>query len=108
MRFSYENKTVAITGGGNGIGRAMAEAFAEMGAAVGILDMNEESGEETVREITGSTFPPSGRITTKNSLVRTASFGWSNGLRPSRTNAPKLVMTCAWGLRLAAPPRSSA
>lgn len=51
MRFSYKNKTVAITGGGNGIGRAMAETFAEMGATVGILDRNEVAGQETVRKI---------------------------------------------------------
>jgi NAD(P)-dependent dehydrogenase (short-subunit alcohol dehydrogenase family) len=53
MRFSYKNKTVAITGGGSGIGRAMAEAFAEMGATVGILDRNEAAGQEAVRAITG-------------------------------------------------------
>jgi NAD(P)-dependent dehydrogenase (short-subunit alcohol dehydrogenase family) len=53
MRFSYKNKTVAITGGGSGIGRAMAETFAEMGARVGILDRNETAGMETVKDING-------------------------------------------------------
>jgi NAD(P)-dependent dehydrogenase (short-subunit alcohol dehydrogenase family) len=51
MRFSYKNKTVAITGGGSGIGRAMAETFAEMGATVGILDRNEAAGVKTARDI---------------------------------------------------------
>jgi NAD(P)-dependent dehydrogenase (short-subunit alcohol dehydrogenase family) len=53
MRFSYKNKTVIITGGGSGIGRSMAETFAEMGATVGILDRNEVAGQETIREIKG-------------------------------------------------------
>lgn len=40
-----------ITGGGSGIGQAMAETFAEMGATVGILDRNESAGQTTARGI---------------------------------------------------------
>lgn len=51
MKFSLKNKTAVITGGGSGIGKAMAETFAEMGATVHILDMNEEAGDKTASEI---------------------------------------------------------
>ena len=51
MKFSLKNKTAVITGGGSGIGRAIAETFAEMGATVHILDMNEETGLQTEKEI---------------------------------------------------------
>ena len=40
-----------ITGGGGGIGRATALKFSEEGASVVVADMDEPSGEETVRLI---------------------------------------------------------
>ncbi len=51
MKFSLENKVAVITGGGSGIGKAMSKTFAEMGAAVHILEMNLTAGKETVEEI---------------------------------------------------------
>ncbi len=46
------NKRVAlITGGGSGIGRASAIAFAKIGAKVLVIDMGKSSGNETVQEI---------------------------------------------------------
>lgn len=52
MKFSLKNKTAIITGGGSGIGKAIAGTFADMGATVHILDMDEEAGNQTARDIT--------------------------------------------------------
>lgn len=49
--FSLQNKTAVITGGGSGIGRAIAELFAKQGAEVHIFDLDENSGQETVAAI---------------------------------------------------------
>jgi len=49
VRFSQ--RVALITGGASGIGRATALAFAREGARVGILDIDEEGGQETVRAI---------------------------------------------------------
>jgi NAD(P)-dependent dehydrogenase (short-subunit alcohol dehydrogenase family) len=46
-----DGKTALITGGAGGIGRATALLFASEGAAVGIVDLNQEPGEEIAREI---------------------------------------------------------
>ena len=46
-----ENKTAVITGGGSGIGRAIAERFAASGATVHILDMNLAEAETTASAI---------------------------------------------------------
>jgi NAD(P)-dependent dehydrogenase (short-subunit alcohol dehydrogenase family) len=47
----FEGKVVLITGGGSGIGRATAVAFAREGARVVIGNRNAERGEETVSMI---------------------------------------------------------
>lgn len=52
MKFSLNNKTAIITGAGSGIGKAIAATFAERGAKVIILDMNEEVGAQTAKAIT--------------------------------------------------------
>jgi len=44
----------AITGAGSGIGRAIAQRFAQAGAAVRILDLSEQAGAEVAKEIEAS------------------------------------------------------
>lgn len=50
--FSLKGKSAVITGGGSGIGRAIAILFAEQGAHVHILELNSESGTSVAGEIT--------------------------------------------------------
>lgn len=51
MVFSLKGKTAIITGGGSGIGKAIATTFANHGARVCILDFNADNGKATVLEI---------------------------------------------------------
>jgi 3-oxoacyl-[acyl-carrier protein] reductase len=47
----YEDKTVVVTGAGNGIGRAYALAFATEGAAVVVADVDQPAGEHAAAEV---------------------------------------------------------
>ncbi|HAR52228.1 SDR family oxidoreductase [Roseovarius nubinhibens] len=51
----YRDKTVIVTGGGAGIGRAIATAFAKEGANVVIADIKVEAAQETASALSGST-----------------------------------------------------
>ncbi len=46
-----EKKVAIVTGGGGGIGRAMCKTFAEHGAAVACVDLNEAAAGETVKQV---------------------------------------------------------
>ncbi|WP_333821455.1 SDR family NAD(P)-dependent oxidoreductase [Ohtaekwangia sp.] len=49
--FSLQHKTAVITGGGSGIGRAIATVFAQQGAEVFILDLNKSTADEAANAI---------------------------------------------------------
>jgi NAD(P)-dependent dehydrogenase (short-subunit alcohol dehydrogenase family) len=49
--FSLSGKTAVITGGGSGIGKAIAVTFAKQGAHVELLDIDEAAADSVVNEI---------------------------------------------------------
>ena len=50
--FNLNDKYAVVTGGGSGIGKAVALLLAKQGAHVHIADLNGEQGEATTKEIT--------------------------------------------------------
>ncbi len=49
--FSLQNKAAVVTGGGSGIGKAIATIFAKQGATVHIIELNESSAAQASNEI---------------------------------------------------------
>jgi len=49
----FQGKTVIVTGGASGIGRAITAYLAEAGALVAVFDLNEETLQETCSWVTG-------------------------------------------------------
>lgn len=53
---SLTGRPVLITGGATGIGRAMVSAFADQGAKVAFLDVDEAAGSALARDLKSATF----------------------------------------------------
>ena len=53
------SKRILITGGGTGLGKAMAHRFLELGATVHICGRREEVLEQTAAELSAATKAPS-------------------------------------------------
>jgi NAD(P)-dependent dehydrogenase (short-subunit alcohol dehydrogenase family) len=49
--FSLTDRVAIVTGGGSGLGRAMALGFADYGADVVVADLNPEAAESTAQEV---------------------------------------------------------
>src|SRR5712691_11154003 len=52
-RMDIDNQAALISGGGSGLGRATAQALAQAGVRVAVLDLNEAAAVATAKEIGG-------------------------------------------------------
>lgn len=51
INMSHTGKVAIITGAGSGLGQAAALKLAEKGASIVVVDLVEETGQETVKQI---------------------------------------------------------
>jgi NAD(P)-dependent dehydrogenase (short-subunit alcohol dehydrogenase family) len=50
----FDEKVAVVTGGGSGMGAATARRLGQLGAAVVVADVNEQGGQQVVKEIVGA------------------------------------------------------
>lgn len=72
--FKLDNKIAVITGGGSGIGKAIAVLFARQGATVHIIELSEDHAKLAVNEITtagGNAFAHSCNVANQQEVAAT-------------------------------------
>jgi 2-keto-3-deoxy-L-fuconate dehydrogenase len=72
--FSLKGKSVVITGGGSGIGKAISVLFGKQGAFVHIIELNADAAKETVDEIVndgGKAISYSCNVSDQQQIVKT-------------------------------------
>jgi NAD(P)-dependent dehydrogenase (short-subunit alcohol dehydrogenase family) len=84
--FMTERRSIFITGGASGIGRAVARHFGERGWFVGIADVNEAGMEDTLGLIEGG-FKYSHRLDVRNRAAWDAALAAFNTAAGSRIDA---------------------
>ncbi|UAA40267.1 SDR family oxidoreductase [Paraneptunicella aestuarii] len=83
-----QNSVVVVTGGAQGLGRAMAESLADAGANIALLDMQEDAVSQAAEELRAKGIDAQGfalNVTDEDAVVATfdkivAHFGKLNGL----------------------------
>ncbi len=55
---SLRDRTVVITGGATGIGASLVEHFADQGAQVGFIDINQAAGKTLSDQLKDARYPP--------------------------------------------------
>lgn len=74
MDFGVNGKVAVITGGNDGIGKAIAKAFADEGAVVVISGRSREKNERAAREIGGSVHGVEADVTTQTGVDNLVAF----------------------------------
>ena len=72
--FSLKNKKAIITGGGSGIGKAISILFAQQGAEVHIIELNQENANSVVNEIkasNGEAYSYSCNVANQHEVIKT-------------------------------------
>ncbi len=94
MKFRFDDAVVAVTGGGHGFGRAIALAFAALGARVFACDLKPEELAETAALAGGGIATEAFDLTAPGAAAR-----WIAGIESSTGGAIDILVSNAGGVR---------